>query len=963
MCVHDLRHCNVPAKLFRASQFAALMANIFLPKSTRMPSWFLSYHSPDQALADRLKSAIECKDAATRVFFAPTNLRAGGSWSAQLAQEIAEADAFIFLVGAAGVGSWQVPEYDEALDRWVKSARTFPLIVILLEGQKAPGLPFLRQLHWLVSADPTSDKDLGRLFDAASGHGGPLDELWRFTSPYRGLEAMEEKDSDYFFGRSRETVEILDALATPDRLPVLIGNSGVGKSSLAQAGVLAALKRQAWPEPAQGRTEWPEVFQKSRRWCYLSLKPGTEPVKALVESFVNTWQFTATDPMRSDHQHGWIDRLRDDKATLSDLIEATERRRAELDQAKPPAFLLYIDQGEELYVRAGEGERRRFSELLVETLADPRLRIMMSMRADFLGALQSDKRLFKARYQIDVPPLGEDELREVVSRPAQLLGARFEPGGLIDIITRRTVDDSIKDVGALPLLSYTLDDMWREMTRQGDGLLRLPAQSFELGGVLVSRANRFLAEHLGAEDALRRALTLRLATVREDGEPTRRRANRTEFSDEEWWLVSELADYPNRLIVTLTTETGETYAQVAHEALFRRWQKLREWIAAEREFLTWRSGLEVARQPSKGAPDRSEDDTLLMGHALARAQDWLAKRADDLSQSDREFIERSIKFRRIHRSRTAAAVLGLAIVLVAGTTGWANREYLKLRLELWADISLRQMVRSPDQEMALKPKEEFQECTRCPVMVVVPPGEFTMGSPLSDAVKAKPQHKVTVAQPFALSKYEVTFEEWDTCFALGGCSTYASDQPAQAALPGPWGRGKRPVINVSWGDAQEYVAWLSKETGKSYRLPTETEWEYAARAGSTTNYSWGDDIRKEGKVMANCAGCGSEWDNQKTAPVGSFAANAFGLFDMHGNVRELVQDCWNDNYVGAPVDGSARISGEGTGGFSDHCARHVARGGSWGDVPRMLHSATRAPILASQRGNLSGLRVARTIPP
>ncbi len=242
----------------------------------------------------------------------------------------------------------------------------------------------------------------------------------------------------------------------------------------------------------------------------------------------------------------------------------------------------------------------------------------------------------------------------------------------------------------------------------------------------------------------------------------------------------------------------------------------------------------------------------------------------------------------------------------------------------------RLLARSLDRERALKPKEEFKECTRCPVMVVVPAGEFTMGSPLSDAVRAKPQHKVTIAQPYALSKFEVTFEEWDTCFALGGCSTYASDQPPQAALPGPWGRGQRPVISVSWGDAQEYVAWLSKVTGKSYRLPTEAEWEYAARAGSTTNYSWGDDIRKEGKVMANCAGCGGEWDNQKTAPVGKFAANAFGLYDMHGNVWELVQDCWHENYVGVPVDGSARTSGDDLG----HCLGRVARGGSWSEVPR-----------------------------
>src|SRR5207237_6518636 len=135
-----------------------------------------------------------------------------------------------------------------------------------------------------------------------------------------------------------------------------------------------------------------------------------------------------------------------------------------------------------------------------------------------------------------------------------------------------------------------------QMVRRGDGVLRLPAQAVELGGVLAERANAFLARHPEAEDRLRRLLTLKLATVREDGEPTRRRALRSEFSEEEWRLVSELADHPNRLLVTATPEGGETYAEVAHEAIFRRWDKLRYWIAAEREFLAWRNGLEAARR-------------------------------------------------------------------------------------------------------------------------------------------------------------------------------------------------------------------------------------------------------------------------------------------------------------------------------------------------------------------------------
>jgi hypothetical protein len=282
-----------------------------------MRRWFLSYHSADQALAERLKAAIERKDAASRVFFAPTHLRAGGSWSAQLAREIAEAHAFILLVGEGGIGKWQVPEYDEALDKWVRSSSDFPLVVVLLEGQTAPGLPFLRRLHWIITPDPASEKDIARLFNAASGGGTSPGELWRHTAPYRGLAAMTEADSDFFFGRGRETVDVLSALAgAPDRLPVLIGNSGVGKSSLAQAGVLAALKRQAWPEEAGAPNAWPQAFEDSRQWCFLTFKPGTEPLKALAESFLETWQFGATDPERVKQQNGWIELLRDGKATL-----------------------------------------------------------------------------------------------------------------------------------------------------------------------------------------------------------------------------------------------------------------------------------------------------------------------------------------------------------------------------------------------------------------------------------------------------------------------------------------------------------------------------------------------------------------------------------------------------------------------------------------------------------------------
>src|SRR5215468_5546939 len=245
-----------------------------------MRRWFLSYHSPDQVLAERLKAALERKDTDAQVFFAPSSLRAGGFWSRALAEEIAQADAFILLVGEKGVGDWQELEYDEALERRVKSPN-FAVVLVLLKGQKAPGFSFLRRMHWIVTAEPASEKSVTQLIDAAAGSEAVSGKLWRHSAPYRGLAAMEEKDSDYFFGRESETVDVVSVLAAAaDRLPVLLGNSGVGKSSLAQAGVLAALKRQAWREGMDGAPEWPRAFDGSRRWCFLTLRPGTEPLKA-----------------------------------------------------------------------------------------------------------------------------------------------------------------------------------------------------------------------------------------------------------------------------------------------------------------------------------------------------------------------------------------------------------------------------------------------------------------------------------------------------------------------------------------------------------------------------------------------------------------------------------------------------------------------------------------------------------
>ena len=226
-------------------------------------------------------------------------------------------------------------------------------------------------------------------------------------------------------------------------------------------------------------------------------------------------------------------------------------------------------------------------------------------------------------------------------------------------------------------------------------------------------------------------------------------------------------------------------------------------------------------------------------------------------------------------------------------------------------------------------------------MVVIPAGSFQMGCVSGKQCENNEQPVHTVKVPtFEMGATEVSFEQWDSCYAAGGCDHYPDDQG--------WGRGNRPVINVSFDYIQQYLKWLNQATGKDYRLPSEAQWEYAARGGTTTAYWWGDDV---GKNNANCDGCGSQWDNKQTAPVASFKANPFGLFDTAGNVWEWTQDCWNDSYKGAPNNGSARQDGD--------CSQRVFRGGSWLDYAWWMRAAYRYRNSRDYRSNDLGFRLSR----
>ena len=234
----------------------------------------------------------------------------------------------------------------------------------------------------------------------------------------------------------------------------------------------------------------------------------------------------------------------------------------------------------------------------------------------------------------------------------------------------------------------------------------------------------------------------------------------------------------------------------------------------------------------------------------------------------------------------------------------------------------------------------FRDCADCPELVWLPQGEFLMG----EGGSSNGRHLVRIGYALAVGKFEVTFAEWDACVAGGGCRRRPDDAG--------WGRGRQPVVNISWEEARQYVAWLSRKTRKNYRLLTEAEWEYAARAGSYVRFWWGND---SGQGEANCSGCGSAWDGRRAAPVGSFAPNPFGLHDMHGNVSEWVEDCYHDRYQDGPSDGRA---------WTNSCSTvtdiRMVRGGAWRDGSHAIRSAARWSASSRYYDNRIGLRIART---
>jgi hypothetical protein len=599
---------------------------------------FISFSSRDREAVRQLDTALRNRRPDLSCFLDERGLTGGVYWIPRLAKELAEADVILLLLGET-VGRWQELEYYESLQLSRQSSRDGRprIIPVVIADRPAPGLAFLSTLHQIFALDPVSPLALSAIEKALDeAPRGEVWEPWKRFQPYKGLPALTETDAAFFFGRDKETADVLDLLAgARGRVVTLIGQSGVGKSSLVLAGVLSRLKSQL---PPVKETAWPAGLTDSRSYLQLKMRPGKDPVKELAASLVRLY---GTDgPAIEEDAKGWANQFRTG-SLLRDMLRLTRDRIAEKQGGFPPKrVVLYVDQAEELYTRAPKDEAQVFSRLLADAAGEETFSILMSLRSDFYPDFQNDA-VFGVSDKFDVLALKSDLLVDVIREPANTLGARFQDAGMPGLIA----DATRREAGALPLLSDLLQEMWLNMQDRGDGVLCWSDQPgiLDISLPLKRRADAYMALPTTDHDVMRRLFTLRLAQVAAIGDPVRRRARKSECSPEEWSVAEQLAG-PDQRLLTISTSTlgGEPIVEVAHEQLLQRWPRLKSWLDEEREFLIWRTEAEQAAKECAKLGDTQKPEALLMGLRLTNAERWYQRRANDLGSELKSYVEASI---------------------------------------------------------------------------------------------------------------------------------------------------------------------------------------------------------------------------------------------------------------------------------------------------------------------------------
>lgn len=593
-----------------------------------MHDLFLSYSRADADAVREVRAQLEARGV--RTFIDWHDLDPGQSWPDALERALTSSKAVAIVVGKSGFGVWQKRELYYALDLQVRSPHgTFPVVPLLLRGAEPPA-GFLALNTWIDLRAGISEATLEPVIRMLAGvpDAAPAVDI----CPYRDLRSFREEDAALFFGRD-EAIDAIVAKADRGSFVAIVGPSGSGKSSVAIAGVVPRLRRRRPPDKV---------------WDAVIFTPGTHPWRSLADALVPLLEPKLSSVERI-HKGGILNEaLQQENGIASTVTHALAETRG------TDRLLVVIDQFEELFTLADANAARGFLRALLDATRRMPMTVLVTLRSDYYGmAIALDRDLSNAlpESQVNLGPMRPDELREIVARPASIAGLSFE-GGLID----RILDDVGQEPGNLPLLEYALSELWELRVNRA---LTFEAYQ-EIGGVsgaLAKRANA-LYDPLGASEksAARRLMSrlVRVSAADEEGADTRRRARREEINDEAWKLVDSFVKA--RLLVV-----GENdLVEVAHEALIRKWDRLREWLNEDRKFLLWRQQLAIYRD--------AWPEILPPGPILEEAQKWWRERRAELSPPEREYVERSA--RKMIRSRwsvrVAAAIVAMALLFWGG---------------------------------------------------------------------------------------------------------------------------------------------------------------------------------------------------------------------------------------------------------------------------------------------------------